>query len=232
MPYKLRPESKLKRPFWYHSEDEDLENASTSDHSYAGPRESTTEESTVRINSAVAHLRLGESSLAAPHPLSHERSPPQPALQVETTEATSRLSLDMAKVKHVRLKRKADDGGRSLAEIGHAARTRLQSTQPPVELIALSIDPNSQPAAFPSLPTDQPTVGPVEHPNDHGLPRRMDAYKNCSQAGIERSERDVDAMYTCKRFPANMDAKQKEWYTELQKRWLPGEELVQVRRCM
>ncbi|OAL03152.1 hypothetical protein IQ06DRAFT_292370 [Phaeosphaeriaceae sp. SRC1lsM3a] len=55
----------------------------------------------------------------------------------------------------------------------------------------------------------------------------MDAYKNCSQAGIERSERDVDAMYTCKRFPANMDAKQKEWYTELQKRWLPGEELVQ-----
>jgi hypothetical protein len=233
MPYKLRPESKLRRPFWYQSEDDDdLENTSTSEASDPVPQNHSTGESTNRINSVVAPLRLGESSLASPHPLlHHQRSPTRQNLQAETT-AGVRQSLDMANIKHVRSKCKADTEERSLGEIGRAAHVRLQHTQPPVELTALPIDPNAQPAAFPTLPTDQPTAGPVEQPNDHGLPRRMLAYKKCNQASIEKCERDVDAMYACKRFPENLDAKQREWYTELQKNWLPGEDLVEVRRWL
>ncbi|KAH7385416.1 hypothetical protein DE146DRAFT_636009 [Phaeosphaeria sp. MPI-PUGE-AT-0046c] len=133
----------------------------------------------------------------------------------------------MANIKHVRPKRKADDEGRSLEDIGRAARARLQAMQPPIELTALSIELNAQPVAFPSLPTDRPTAGPVEQPNDHGLPRRMEASKKCSQAGIERSERAVDAMYACTQFPETLHVKQKEWYTDLRKCWLPGEEHVE-----
>lgn len=229
MPYKLRPESKLKRPFWYQSDnDEDLDNASTSETSNAVPWNHNTEDSTDRIRSGVAHLRPGESSLTSPHHLAQQCSPTRKASQAETSNA-ARRSLDMANIKHVRPKRKVDATERSLEDIEHAARARLQSTQPPVELTALSIDSKAQPAAFPTLPTDQLTAGPAEQPDDHGLPRRMEAYKKCSQSSIERSERAVDTMYACTRFPENLSARQKEWYIELQKRWLPGEELVEVR---
>lgn len=142
----------------------------------------------------------------------------------------------MANIKHVRPKQKSDAQERSVDDIGRAARARLQAIQPPVELTALSINnPHSQPAVFPSLPTDQPAAGPVEQPNDHGLPRRVNAFKRCNQADIERCERAVDAMYACKRFPQDMDVKQKNWYADLQKCWLPGEDIAEVRcqsRCV
>lgn len=142
----------------------------------------------------------------------------------------------MANIKHVRTKRKSDAQDRSIDDSGRAARARPQATLPPVELTALSIDdPRTQPAAFPSLPTDQPAAGPVEQPNDHGLPLLVEATKRSNQSGIERCERAVDAMYACKLFPENLDVQQTEWYTELLQRWLPGEDLVEVRswsRCV
>jgi hypothetical protein len=237
MPYSLRPGHQLKRPLRYQSASDD----ELARNPPAGSPNSSSQELGFNTTSAgspgaVAHFDRTSPSVTSPSPairqqLSSSSSQQSNITSITNITNTSESYLNMAKVKHVRRKvpSSTEAQSRDNNNTAPSVRRRGRPAQPAVEDAAPSVYPGLKPAAFPSLPTDQPELSPVYDYGLHGVKQRMTAHEHSDKAALNTFSRQVDSMYDNKEFPTEMGPEQRAWYAELKERWLATSRPEQVR---
>jgi hypothetical protein len=225
MPYSLRPGNQLKRPFRYHIEnDDELDeepSSKVSGRTSPGP-------AGVVVNFGPSLTSL--SSAARPPPRSQLSHHPD-ALDATNPPNTSELPRELRRLRRQNPRNtEAQDAQND--NMANSTRGRGRPAESSLTEAAQPIYSNLKPAAFPSLPTDQPAAQ-VAQPDysygAHGVQGRMTAHRQSNKAELQKSEKQVDLMYANKKFPAGVSADEKAWYADLKKRLPADSSSTQVR---
>lgn len=242
MSYSLRPGNKLKHPVRYQSEsdDDDLdaiaEPRNDMDATQSGFQALSAYKVDLQSQSPTqSYPTLTSRSAPTSKPTSHTAPyHPSPSAHTEAQRSPQQLR-KMANVRHVRKrlhsardkepsKRSRDRSPTAQPDGGQAASRATQGTHS-----STSIFTHPKPAAFPSLPTDEPAPKTSILDRSRHIARAiMDSMEKSNKKAITACECLVDSMYNTTDFPDHVDEKERTWYVELKARWAANETASEV----